>query len=539
MFPYLRSLSRFEPGPAVLGAQELDDGAGGKIPGPMDGGSPGPNDASQDNPRIKAGYTFLGQFIDHDMTFDPSSVLERQIDPGGTRNFRTPVLELDSLYGQGPGAALPLRQRAASASFSSEDEGDLPRNRLGRALIGDPRNDENTIVSQLHTLVPEVPQQGGRRGGRLPGRSADAAVRGGPDASCAGTISGSCSNEFLPRWSISTRIAHAMKEAPFRFGDEPFMPVEFSVAAYRFGHSQVRPGYLLSRWCRAQPFPRAAILFPAPSLPPGIPTCGGPAGGAGAADRVGSLLRADAQPSKKIDEKIRLLSNRSWACRPASSRGRRDRCARWPCATSSAASTRGCPRARRWRSILCIPVLPEQVVWAGRARRQGAGAALVLCPARGRGAASRATDAGRGGCRDRRAHLFAALLEADKASFMVAEPRLDADIPPRRCRAASTMSDLVNFTLGDGLSSQEDLDLDVRREGAQRRAARPRPPTRSGAGCALRPGGGSKREGASGRERPPVILPSRELAPGRLCATPGARDPSLRSGRRPSAEAAG
>jgi hypothetical protein len=102
MFPYLRSLSRFEPGPAVLGAQELDDGAGGKIPGPMNGGSPGPNDTSQDNPRIKAGYTFLGQFIDHDMTFDPSSILERQIDPGGTRNFRTPVLELDSLYGLGP-----------------------------------------------------------------------------------------------------------------------------------------------------------------------------------------------------------------------------------------------------------------------------------------------------------------------------------------------------------------------------------------------------------------------------------------------------
>ena len=94
MFPYLRSLHSFEPGPVALG----------RVGGRMDGGSPPPSDTSQNNPRIKAGYTFLGQFLDHDVTFDPTSVLEQQIDPQATRNFRTPALELDSVYGLGPGA---------------------------------------------------------------------------------------------------------------------------------------------------------------------------------------------------------------------------------------------------------------------------------------------------------------------------------------------------------------------------------------------------------------------------------------------------
>ena len=58
-----------------------------------------------DNPAITAGFTFLGQFIDHDMTFDPTSSLKRQQDPESIRNFRVPALDLDNVYGSGPGAS--------------------------------------------------------------------------------------------------------------------------------------------------------------------------------------------------------------------------------------------------------------------------------------------------------------------------------------------------------------------------------------------------------------------------------------------------
>ena len=51
---------------------------------------------------VPAGYTYLGQFIDHDITFDPVSSLQRQNDPNALHNFRTPRFDLDSLYGAGP-----------------------------------------------------------------------------------------------------------------------------------------------------------------------------------------------------------------------------------------------------------------------------------------------------------------------------------------------------------------------------------------------------------------------------------------------------
>ena len=55
-----------------------------------------------DNPNILAGFTFFGQFIDHDITFDPTSSFEQQNEPEAIENFRTPALELDSIYGRGP-----------------------------------------------------------------------------------------------------------------------------------------------------------------------------------------------------------------------------------------------------------------------------------------------------------------------------------------------------------------------------------------------------------------------------------------------------
>jgi hypothetical protein len=55
-----------------------------------------------DNPTIPAGYTYLGQFIDHDITFDTASSLERQNDPDALTNFRSPRFDLDCVYGRGP-----------------------------------------------------------------------------------------------------------------------------------------------------------------------------------------------------------------------------------------------------------------------------------------------------------------------------------------------------------------------------------------------------------------------------------------------------
>src|ERR1041384_7998521 len=62
----------------------------------------GEPEAGDENPTIPAGYTYFGQFIDHDLTFDPNSSLQKQNDPDALEDFRTPRFDLDNIYGRGP-----------------------------------------------------------------------------------------------------------------------------------------------------------------------------------------------------------------------------------------------------------------------------------------------------------------------------------------------------------------------------------------------------------------------------------------------------
>jgi hypothetical protein len=61
-----------------------------------------PTGAALENPDILSGEVFLGQFIDHDMTFDRTPMPEQELDPKGLVNFDSPFLDLASVYGRGP-----------------------------------------------------------------------------------------------------------------------------------------------------------------------------------------------------------------------------------------------------------------------------------------------------------------------------------------------------------------------------------------------------------------------------------------------------
>src|SRR5207248_11007383 len=88
------------------------------------------------NPGIAAGYTYLGQFIDHDLTFDPASSLQRQNDPDALIDFRTPRFDLDCIYGRGPadqpylyrndGIHMLLGRQVTGSAFDPNTR-DLPR----------------------------------------------------------------------------------------------------------------------------------------------------------------------------------------------------------------------------------------------------------------------------------------------------------------------------------------------------------------------------------------------------------------------------
>ena len=140
-----------------------------------------PDDPAGDNPNIPAGFTYLGQFVDHDITLDLTSIGEKAADPTAVHNFRTPALDLDSIYGLGPDGSRHLYARAPGGGsgktpgpkfligktinvpfggVTGDHRNDLPRSPEGFALIGDHRNDEEPPRGANAPRHAEVSQQG-------------------------------------------------------------------------------------------------------------------------------------------------------------------------------------------------------------------------------------------------------------------------------------------------------------------------------------------------------------------------------------------
>ena len=129
-----------------------------------------PGDPAGNNPNIPAGFTYLGQFVDHDITLDLTSLGDKEKDPLGIENFRTPSVDLDCVYGLGPDGSPHLYARNPAAGNKhgpklligkninmpaerGDFRNDLPRSPEGFALIGDHRNDENLLVAQTHLAM--------------------------------------------------------------------------------------------------------------------------------------------------------------------------------------------------------------------------------------------------------------------------------------------------------------------------------------------------------------------------------------------------
>jgi hypothetical protein len=198
------------------------------------------------NPAHTAGTTFLGQFVDHDITFDTRSVMGVPTNPGSSPNGRTPSLDLDSVYGAGPVASPQLYDSSDRAKLRIESGGvfeDLPRDAGSSAIVADPRNDENLMIAGLQCAFI-----------RFHNSAVDwARANGYADAAFEQA-------RRMTTWHYHWVVLHEL--LPLVVGQglvddvlrkgrrfykprmrEGFIPVEFQAAAYRFGHSMVRPSY--------------------------------------------------------------------------------------------------------------------------------------------------------------------------------------------------------------------------------------------------------------------------------------------------------
>jgi hypothetical protein len=194
---------------------------------------------------VEAGWPFFGQYVAHDLTADRSP-LRAHADLAALRNMRTPRANLESLYGGGPGGSPYMYRHDDPAKLLEGDE-DLPRNQEGVALIGDPRNDVHAFMSQMqlafirahNRLVDRLREDGAAQADLF-----DEARR-----SLSWHYQWLIVNEFLPVVVGPELVDELLADGPrhYRPDGEPYIPVEFADAGYRYGHSQIRQLYRLQQ----------------------------------------------------------------------------------------------------------------------------------------------------------------------------------------------------------------------------------------------------------------------------------------------------
>lgn len=233
--------------------------------GPMSGGFD--HETTNDVP---LGMVFLGQFIDHDITLDTTSSLSRVNRAENTENFRSPSLDLDCIFGEGPEDEPFLFEKKSGkllllTGATNHNHGqpghlrpfDLARTAEGVAILGDPRNDENRIVSQLqlafiqcyNALYLEIEAASPNLAAKEIYEEAKREL--------TQLYHWIVLHEFLPAMvgeaTLSQVLAGGRKYYLPCHGT--FIPVEFSAAAYRFGHSMV------NQFMRLQPGGQPFELF--------------------------------------------------------------------------------------------------------------------------------------------------------------------------------------------------------------------------------------------------------------------------------------
>jgi hypothetical protein len=214
-----------------------------------------------------AGWPFFGQLVAHDITADRSPLMGGT-DPEALKNARTPKMNLEILYADGPVGSPYLFDAGDAAKFLlGPDGGDVPRNQQGVALIGDPRNDVHLFSLSLHVALLHAHNRIVERL-RADGLPEDE-VFDKARITLTWHYQWIIVHDFLPRLVGPSLVTEVLDGGGRWFAPKPmeaYIPLEFADAAYRYGHGQIRHTYRLVDGGPAVPlFPDLVGFGPLPA----------------------------------------------------------------------------------------------------------------------------------------------------------------------------------------------------------------------------------------------------------------------------------
>ena len=214
-------------------------------------------------------FVYLGQFLGHDVTCDETRLEKASAVPEETENRHIPRLDLQSVYGAGPEKSpdlYNLSERGAETFFLGKTTAvpseSIPSSlddfyrRDGEPMLADDRNDQHLIISQLHVTFLQFHN-----------RLIDCLKRGLFRDKCSANETVFARARRLTTWHYQWIVRHEFlnwfvlpgvlpdieRHGPRLFkpvlGEQlPSLPIEFTQAAFRFGHSVVQPQYEINEW---------------------------------------------------------------------------------------------------------------------------------------------------------------------------------------------------------------------------------------------------------------------------------------------------
>lgn len=205
---------------------------------------------------LPAGYTYLGQFIDHDLQrfATADTPLFGTIHGDGKVPRAFPILDLASLYGNGFNEVF-VDQSTGKLRIKRLGKGefDLVRGELGAPLIADTRNEENLLISQLHVLFIRF------HNAIVEHLKAEADSSIEPNVlydiarhAVVSSYLDIIQHDYLKRilWDEVYSAYFGQRDCQdFMFSDQMLSGTNaFNAAVFRFGHAMVRPEYVLNAY---------------------------------------------------------------------------------------------------------------------------------------------------------------------------------------------------------------------------------------------------------------------------------------------------